>query len=450
MKKKENKYWTKIKHAIRFLEHDVWRMPLSELSPRKTFLIKQLRILLLAIRGFNEDKVHVRASALTYYSLFGMVPIVGLAFGIAKGFGLEAYLEQQLRVTFSGREEILDWVLSFAQSMLQTASGGMVAGIGLIILLYTIMRILAFIEESFNDIWQVKKSRPWSRMFSDYFAMMFIAPLFFVMASAATIFLNTQIAESIQNISWLEFFSPAIRAVAGIVPYLLIWIMFLILYIVMPNTNVKFKSALIGAVIAGTLFQFAQWGYLFFQIGVSKYNAIYGSFAALPLLMFFMHTAWLIVLFGAELSYANQNIEKYEFEAESQLISSHNKKILSLYVLHLLVHNFVTGQKPMTSGQIAHALEMPHKLVRSILNDLTDVFLITETQTDKAKDQGFQPAIDTSQITIGMVIDRLDKKGLDIMIAKNTTTLDAIKESLNDFGEKINASEHNVLLKDLA
>jgi membrane protein len=449
-KKKENKYWVKIKKAIRFVEHDIWRIPLSELSPRKTFLIKQLRILMLAIRGFSEDKVHLRASALTYYSLLGIVPVVGLAFGIAKGFGLDAYLEENLRQTFSGREEILNWVLDFSQSLLRTASGGMVAGIGLVILLYTILRVLSYIEESFNDIWQVKKGRSWSRKFSDYFAMMFIAPLFFILASASTVFINTQVALITQEIAIFGYLSPLLKFLVSLIPFVLIWIMFLILYMVMPNTNVKFSSALIAAVIAGTLFQFAQWMYIFFQIGVSRYNAIYGSFAALPLLMFFMHTAWLIVLFGAELAYANQNVESYEFESESHQVHPFNKKLLSLYVLHLLILNFMAGKKPLVSAQVARELQIPNNMVSSILSDLAEVDLIAETKTELTKELGYIPSMDPNKIDVRTVLNRLERKGLDILIAKPSRELDILKGSLTAFSEGLQASKHNILLKDLA
>lgn len=449
-KKPENKYWAKLKKLIRFINQDVWRIPLSELSPRKTFLIRQLRIFIIAFRGFNEDKIFLRAAGLTYYSLLGIIPVVGLAFGIAKGFGLESYVEQQLALMFSGREEVFAWIMSFTQSMLQVTSGGMIAGIGLIILLYTIMIVLSYIEDSFNDIWQIKKGRAWSRKFSDYFAMMFVAPLFLILSGTATVFLSTQVTEFTDSMFFFSFLSPVMLFLARLIPYLLIWIMFLIIYVVMPNTNVRFSSALIAALIAGTLFQLAQWGYVYFQIGVSRYNAIYGSFAALPLLMFFMQISWLIVLFGAEISYANQNVGHYEFEAETQHISPFNKKLLSLYVLHLIIQCFVKGEKPLVSEEIADQLEIPHKLVRVILYDLAEVQLLTEAKTDHPKEVAFQPGIDINQISIILVLEKLDHRGTDFLIAKESKELSVLKHTLAQFQEKLEKTEENFLLKDLS
>jgi membrane protein len=449
MEKKGNSYSEKVKKGIHFLEKDIWKIPLRELPKGKSFLIRQLRILLLAFRGFNEDNVTLRASALTYYTLFSIIPVVGLAFGIAKGFGLEAYLVSQLEVALSGREEVLEWVLEFSQSMLETARGGMVAGVGLIILLYTIFQVMNNIETSFNDIWQVKKARDWTRMLSDYFAMMFIAPLFFILASAATVFLNTQVHLIADKIKYLGFLSPVLIWMVNLIPYVLIWIMLTIIYMVMPNTKVKFSSALLAGIIAGTLMQLVQWAYIFFQIGVSRYNAIYGSFAALPLLLMWLQISWLVVLFGAELAYANQNVENYEFEAESQHISQFNKKLFSLYVMYLIIKHFMEGDPPPDSEKIAHELNIPNKLTRMIINDLVNAKLLSEIQTGRGKETGFQPALDINLISIQMVMERLEKQGIDFMMVKNSEALEVIISSMEEFKQRVSESEKNILLKDL-
>ncbi len=449
MTKKRKSYSDRIRQGIRFLQKDIWQIPLRELPRGRSILIKQLRILMLALRGFNEDRVSLRASALTYYTLFSIVPIVGLAFGIAKGFGLEAYLEGQLQAALTGREEVFNWIMSFSKSMLEATRGGMVAGVGLIILIYTIFMVMHNIEISFNDIWQVKKMRDWTRKLSDYFAVMFIGPLFLILSGAATVFLNTQVSQFSENMRFLKFLSPVLYFLMNLVPYLLIWMLLTILYMIMPNTRVKFSSALIAGIIAGTLFQLIQWGYIYFQVGVSRYNAIYGSFAALPLLLLVMQISWLVVLFGAELSYANQNVENYEFEAESLNISALNKKILSLYVMQMLVCYFRDGIAPPDSSKIGHQLEIPNKLVRSILNDLVEVNLVNEIRVNSSKEVGYQPALDINQISIQMVMERLDRRGIDFMVVKKTEALTALKNAVESLSKKLETSNQNILLKDL-
>ncbi len=439
----------KIKKARRFVEKDIWRIPLRELSPKKSFLIRQLRILLIAIRGLKEDKVRLQASALTYFTLLSIIPVVAMAFGIAQGFGLEAYLEKQLKETLAGREEVFQWITEFSQSLLETASGGMIAGAGMIILIFTVMKVMNKIEIAFNDIWQINTPRSWSRKFSDYFAMMFIAPLFLILSGSATVFLTTQIEHITENFAFFGFLSPVLLFLIRMIPYILIWIMLTIIYMVMPNTNVKFSSALIAGIIAGTLFQLTQWGYINFQIGVSRYNAIYGSFAAFPLMLIWMQVSWLVILFGAEISFANQNVENYEFETETTNISPYSKKILSLYVLNLLIKNFHNGNPPATSWEISHKLKIPNKLVRNILNNLTKIKLVSETKGTHAKELMYQPAIDINKITIMYALEKLEKDGYNDLIAKPSDKLLKLKDILDCFNNKMESSPKNVLLKDI-
>jgi len=255
-----------IKRIIHFIQFDIWRISVKDLPASKSFLIKQLQIFLLAIRGFNEDKVQMQASALTFYSLLSLVPVVAMGFGISKGFGMESYLERQLMELFAGREEVMNWILNFSKSMLETSRGGIIAGIGLVILIFTVMSIFSSIEASFNDIWQVDQGRPLSRKLVDYFAMMLIAPLFFIFSSAFTVFLTTQIPQISAEIKLLGWISPLIMFLVKLIPYLLIWMLFTLLYMVMPNTKVKFTSALVAGIIAGTLFQLAQWDTYIFKL----------------------------------------------------------------------------------------------------------------------------------------------------------------------------------------
>ncbi len=445
---KKDSFIERVKRWIHFLQRDVWQIPLKELPPRKSFLIKQLRIFILALRGFREDELHIRASSLTYYTLLATVPVVAMAFGIAKGFGLEAFVEVQLREVFAGREEVFNWIMEFAYSMLETAQGGLIAGVGLVVLLYTIVIVLIYVEETFNGIWQIKKSRPFSRRVSDYFAMMFVAPLFVILSSAATVFLTTQVAEISDNLQFLTFLSPALMFLVNLIPYVLIWIVFLLIYMVMPNTNVKFSSALIAAIIAGTLFIFTQWLYIYFQVGVSRYNAIYGSFAALPLLLFWIRISWLIVLFGAEISFANQNVEYYEFEHEAKNISHFNKKILALYIYNLIAKRFASGETPLTPPQLALKLEMPIVLVREVLDDLAELGLLAETRSLHHKENAYQPASDIYKVTVKTIVDKLENQGTGSLIIKETEELDKFKQTLRSFGHAISDSPDNKLVKD--
>ncbi len=433
-----------VKNIVHFLMVDIWRIPSEKLSPGKSIIFNQLRVFILTVRGMQEDKVMLRAPALSFYSLLSIVPVAALAFGIAQGFGLERYLEMQLQSALAGREEVFYWLMELTESLLAEIHGGTLAAFGLVTLIYTITMLLNHIEKSFNEIWQVSKGRPLSRKLSDYFAMIFIIPLFFIMASVVTVYLNTQ-AEAING----AILDPLLMLIIRILPYLMIWALFTLLFIIIPNTRVRFTSALIAGIIAGTAFQVAQWGYITFQIGATRYSAMYGSFAALPLLMLWIHVSWLIVLFGAELSYANHNVESYELESETRNISPFNKNILSLYILQLLVLNFKAGNAPATPAQISRTLHIPNALVRGILNDLTDAGLINPVRTEADKESSYQPALDINQLSLKTALERLEKRGSDALIASESPTLNKLKTALDDFYKLIDQSDQNQLLKDL-
>ena len=368
--------------VIKFLTRDIWRIRLETISGAKSFLIKHLRMGLLALRGFVEDRCQLQASALTFYSLLSIVPVVAMAFGIAKGFGFENVLEKQLIEKMPGQEEVITQVIDFARAMLENTRGGLIAGIGIALLFWTVIKVLGTIENSFNAIWGVKKARSIARKFSDYLAIMVICPLLFIMSSSLTVAISSQVTRIVEKISLLGPVSHLIVGTLRFTPYVVIWIVFTFVYMIMPNTKVKFSSGLIAGIIAGTIYQFIQWIYITFQIGVSRFNAIYGSFAALPMFLVWLQLSWRIVLFGAEISFSHQNVETYEFEPDSLNISYSFKKLLTLRLMHLLVKDFFQAEKPPNDRQIAHLLDMPVRLVRQILFELVNAGLVSELKTD--------------------------------------------------------------------
>ena len=279
-----------------FITVEVWRLRLKDLSRTKSFLIKHLRVILLTLRGFDEDKCQLWASALTFYTLLSIVPILAMAFGIAKGFGLERNLERQLLDRFPGQEEVFVRILEFAQKLLVETRGGLIAGIGVALLIWTVVRVLSNVESSFNHIWGIKEQRALGRKFSDYLFIMFISPILLVISSSLTVFITTQVTSITQRIAFLSFFNPFIYFSLNVLPYAIMWGLFTFIYIFIPNTKINIVSGLLAGVIAGTLYQATQFAYITFQLGVAQYNAIYGSFAALPLFLVWLQISWFIVL----------------------------------------------------------------------------------------------------------------------------------------------------------
>lgn len=435
--------------VINFLKRDIWRIYSASLPARQSFLLRQLRIIMLAFRGFDEDKCGLRASALTFYTLLSIVPAVAMAFGVAKGFALEKMLEKELLARFVGQEEVIDQIITFANTMLDETRGGLIAGIGVATLFYLIIRLLSNIERSFNDIWGITHSRSLGRKLSDYLSMMLICPLLLVMSSSITVFISTQVTLITQKISLIGVFSPVIALMLKTLPYGVTWLLFTFIYIFIPNTKVNFRSGLLGGIVAGTIYQIVQWGYITFQIGVARYGAIYGSFAALPLFLIWLQVSWLVVLFGAEISFASQNVETYEFEPDSLRTKPAFKKLLSLRIAQVCVRNFHNGVKPWNAEQISHDLGVPIRLVNMILFELTEANILSEVRGAQEKEILYQPARDLDTLSLSTVIQALDELGVEGIQITDSQEFEKISASLKDFREVINNSKANLLLKDI-
>jgi membrane protein len=327
-----------------------------------------------------------------------------MGFGIAKGFGFDKDLEQKLIDNFKGQEEVLNWLISLAQSALDTAKGGVIAGVGFALLFWSVMKVLGNIERSFNDIWQIKKQRSYIRKFTDYFSTMLVAPIFIILASSGNVFIATQLTNISSQIDIVNI-SPFVVFLMKLFPYVMIWMLFTLLYIVMPNTKVKFMSALLAGILAGTAFQIVQWVYIDAQMFMSRTNAIYGSFAALPLLLIVMQLSWLIVLFGAEISFANQNIDLYELENESLQISPYAHRAYNILLLERIVRRFIKGKKPQTAPELAGKMKLPIRLVRMVIADLLAANLVVEVYTAKERARAYTPARDIKMYTIRKVVE---------------------------------------------
>ena len=434
---------------IQFIEHDIWRIRLKNLPAIKALIIEHLRIFLAAWRGFDNHQCQLRASALTFYSLLAIVPIAAMAFGIAKGFDMQTVLQERLLEKFEGQEEVLTKVFDFANTLLANTSGGIVAGVGVAVLFWTIIKVLGNIESSLNDIWGIKKSRSLSRKATDYLSVMLISPILLVISGSATIFITSKITFVTQKIEMLGALRPIITFILGFAPYSIMWLLFSFLYIFMPNTKVNFKAGLFAGIIAGTIYQMVQWLYITFQVGVAHYNAIYGSFAALPLFLVWVQLSWLIVLAGAEISYAHQHSDMLEYEPDIERVSASFKKLLTLRVVSVLAKNFSHGLKPLSMSELSHVTDIPKKLIKQILNDLTECGIIIETSNKQKNETVYQPALDTDYLTINYVLEAMERCGISDIPVEPTAELKTLEESLKTFRDELGKSPANRILRDI-
>ena len=437
---------TLFKRVTYFLTHNLWRVRLNKLNKKQGFFLKQLRIFSLAINGFNEDKCLLKATALTYYTLFSIVPVIALAFAIAKGFGFQETLQADLLIKFSDQKDILTQAFVYADKMLANTQGGLIAGFGVVLLLWSVIKLLSSIEESFNEIWEVTRQRTWVRKITDYLAIMLIGPIFIILSGGLTVWLKTgldTVASNVTIISPLRFIFLKVFAFA------LIWAMFTFLYMALPNTKVTLKGAAMGSFVAAILFEFLEWAYVSSQMGVSSYNAIYGSFAALPLFLIWIQYTWFVLLFGAELTFAHQNVDHYELESDINNISDRYKRVIALMIANYVVKNFNEGKTALTSFEIASKLDLPLRLARNIINEFTETGIFNEVKMQNDKETGYQPGISDTKLTVKFIIDKLDEKGVNLLPIEDSKEMDTVNRLMKDMDDVLNTTKGNTLVKDL-
>ena len=423
----------------KFIQEDIWMMSDKNLSLVQRTGINIIKTILLAIQGFKYDDCPLRASALTLYTLLSIVPVIALLFGVAKGFGFEKKLEEHLLEQASEHDTMMLQLIEFSQNMLSSTKGGVVAGIGIIVLFWSVIKVIGNIEESFNHIWKINKDRPLGRKLSDYLSLMMLAPVLLIASSSITVFIKTKITWFIEVIHLPEFGTKLVLFAMSFSPLLIMTILFSFIFIFMPNQKISMKAGIVAGVITGILYQLVQSAYLSLQIGVSSYNAIYGSFAALPLFLVWLQLGWMVVLIGCEISFYVHNFESYRHNKKFSKLSFGLKKNIAIQVLQAIVKRFANADASPAAEQISTELGIPVSIIQTSLLDLIDSGLIVGLSASDEEETTYLPSRDINTISIAAVTQALETAGQnDIPGTRN-----------HDQIHKINQLDSRYLLKDI-
>jgi membrane protein len=446
MAKSELTFGQQLANFWKFMSYDLWRVPKHEVKGIRNILLNIARTLILAVRGFISDRLSTRASALTYSTMLAVVPIFSIIIGIARGFGFQALIESELTKIFPGQNELLTMLFGFVQSFLEVTTSGIIVGVGIVFLIISVWSIMQSIELAVNDIFQIHKTRSLSRQLSDYLATMLLLPVLLILSSGLSVFLKTAIAQTI----FLPLISPFVNVLVNLIPYALSWLGFALLYIIIPNTKVKPRNAILAGFIAGLGFQAFQFLYISGQLWVTRYNAIYGSFAAIPLFLLWLQLSWTIVLIGAEIAYAAQNVQNFYFEKETKNVSHRYRYFVSILIMNILCKRFEKEEGPMTMNEISSEYQIPARLTSWTLNRLLEMKLISETHTSTSKDlSAYQPAIDINKLTVGYIYKRMFEHGTEDFVIDVEQLYSSSWHSLLNLEECMTKQGNNKLVKDL-
>ena len=432
----------KLRQLFTYFTDTIFRQDVSEWrNPVVRWLVQQYRLLFYTARGLVEHGTLVRSAALTFYTLMSLVPILAVVFAVVKGFGLTDGLVENLYGIFPRHPETIDYIVGFAENALARTQGGVVAAVGLVMLFWAVIRVFGSIESAFNNIWEVKVARSIARQWTDYIAVVMIVPVLWILANAVGNYI-----EQVLGLYDKWYFTTLSRLASMVV----IWTMFTLLYLIIPNARVRFQSALMAGIVAGTIFLLFQWGYVYVQRWMTSYNAVYGSFAALPLFLIWMQTSWEILLFGGELSFAYQNISRFAEERESLRISYDQRRKVLLAVMILVARNFRDHGGTLPTDEIRKRLGLPTRIVNDILFQLVQAGqLIAVRSGDGEREVAFAPAHDLSSTTVYGILEAVERTGQTTLDLEQTPELARMNREVETLKEEVLHSPNNVRLTDL-
>ena len=417
----------KFSDIVHFVRYDMWRMKSSDFEGAFQRLgLEIIRTIVLVVRGFGSKNLNDKAKSLTYSLIFAVIPILAMIMAVANGFGVSGVIENQLNHSFLGETNLVPTIMEMVQRYLDTAQGGLFIGIGLLILLWAVYSFFQSVETAFNKIWNVKQSRSILHQAAAYIAIVVLIPVVIVCSAGINIFVHTTVESTVH----LEAVNHFLRT-NGVtfLQFVMCWLLFTVMYIAIANTKVRFMSAFIPGVIMGSLFQLLQMLSVYIIASLSRTSIVYGAFATVPILMTWLQYTSLLILIGAEMSYAIQNNEEFEYEQDLNSMSRRYKDFIMLYLLSVIVKRFENDEEPLTAHELAVRDHLPIRVVNQLLSRMTEVGLLREVYVEGKEERTFQPALDTHKISVGMVMERIDQQGSEHFLQKPT-------EEMNTFWKR--------------
>lgn len=424
----------------------MWRISPTELRQPFRLISSALQAIYMTVRNFIVEDLYSRAASLTYSTMLSIVPMLAVIVGIAKGFGLQSLVHDALLDLFPAQNNEIDQAFVYVENYLQEVQGGLFVGLGLVILLYTVLMLMASIEDTFNFIWQAPHPRSWRRRIFDYLGSFILLPVMMTISSLMTLLRSS--LRSVVDIDGTPLLAPMATAIIQLTPFLIAICIFTGLYMILPNIRVRLLPALIAGIVSGIAFQVFQMLYISGVLWISRYNAIYGSFAVFPLLLLWIQFSWVIVLVGAQLSYSIQNLPSFTFGEASEQVSRRYQDFVFIIIMSRIVQRFAMEEKaPYNAEQLSQACRIPLRLTVASLSRLSEVGLITEV--GRLGEGYYQPAIDTERLTVGYLLDKLDKYGIeDFRIDRLGRFRAEWAAMLSSRANGLN-SQRNIHLKDL-
>lgn len=461
--------------VVRWVTREIWVRDPAEMPLWRSLGLKIARVLVLTARGFHQHRLMIQAAALTYYTVLSIVPVLAISFAVARGLGAYEKLKQDAIVPFldrflgatvdgqaaglaadaagagTGSSELrvaVDQVLSFVDKTNDLPLGI----VGLFVFLYSAIKLLSATERSLNDIWGIHRGRAWTRRFTDFTAFVVVTPILLLVGTAA---LGTLRAIGGQAPAGTE---GAVADPNGLgvllsfvlqgVPFIVFCVALTFAYLALPNTGVRIRSALIGGAAASLLWMLSQYAYIELQLGIANYNKLYASFAAFPILLFWIFLSWAIFLIGAELTYAHQSVPLFTSIARMGAIDQNFRESLALRLTGRIAAAFIEGAPPRGSSELAAELGVSARAVNQVLETLLERGIVAQTQ--EGEEDLYLPARDPETVDVAEVLAAVRTDPAAHALPVRTRLDERVDRILEGLDCEARASLHNYSLRELA
>lgn len=423
-----------------FVTYDVW-----ERSDDKWY-IRFIKVVSLSVRSFLDRDLQTQAYSLTYSTLLATVPVLAVIFAIANGFGFQNILRTQIFHYFPAQKEALEQALGFVDNYLNQTSEGIFVGVGIIVMLWTLISLVWNVEDAFNLIWGVKEGRSLWRKITDYTAIFLILPLLMIVASGINILMSSTLQEALP----FRFLSPLLSGALDLLSLVLTWLFFVGAYVLIPNTRVPPRNAMGAGLLASVGFMVLQWLFVSGTVYVSRYNAIYGSFAFLPLMLVWLQFVWVIVLSGAVVCYASQSIRFYNFFGKINNISLNYRLKVLIAVITTIVQRFDNGEPAVTVKALSRATGIPLALLENSVGVLMELGLLNHVLIDEKRNVfGYAPALNPDVITVGLILRKITEKGQNEFIQGFNSRFEQVVTIVEQIEESVIEQADTIKVRNL-
>lgn len=434
-----------IKKIDNFFRRDIWHIDTSSFNLFKSLLIRIIKVLSYSTREIHNNELTLRAMSLVYTTLLSLVPLLALSFSVLKAFGvvdnqLEPLLMKFLAPLGEKGVEITNKIMEFVSNM----KVGVLGVIGLVVLVWTVFSLIKKIDDTLNLIWNVKEGRNLIRRFTNYISLTLIGPvfLFVILALTASLASNT----IVQKLISIEPFGTLIVLWGQILPYIIVSILFTLIYIMVPNTKVNVRSALIGGIVGGVSWQAVGTLFTYSVASSTKYFAIYSSLAVLILFMMWIYISWLVLLIGAQISYCHQNLDISGLKIDISRLGARLREKMALLVMFIIGKNHYKGSGNITLMDIVERTEMPYDLISRTVSDLRRCGLLTQTSDEPPR---YLPARDIGSIKLKEIVNSSRENLQTRLLLGKSSKSDIVDQISSQINESIEKKLGDTTLRDI-